>query len=115
MLAEFVLTYRNAAAPVEGCEDLRVELQPEVLLRDQLLVPVLLDALAPVCEGLPERREHHVDDEVAREPLALLVLVREVGFDLVALVNVLDELVDSQAFVMGHRERLDAVGLDVYA
>ena len=75
---------------------------------------MLLNILTPICKRLTENCEHHINDEVSRQSFALFIFVREVFFNLVALVNVFNKLVDSQSFVMRHSKRLNAVCLDVY-
>ena len=108
--ANSILT-RDGRGLVEVVEDLRVDVDGQLLLLDELLVAALDDRLGPVGEGLPDERVAEVDEPLPGQ-LAELLLVRQVvGADLVA-ERLLEDLLDAEALVLGQGQVADAVVAD---
>ena len=102
---------RDGRGLVEVVEDLRVDVDGQLLLLDELLVAALDDGLGPVGEGLPDERVAEVDEPLPGELAELLLLGQVVGADLVA-ERLLEDLLDAEALVLGERQVADAVVAD---
>ena len=83
----------------EVVEDLRVDVDGQLLLLDEPLVARLDDGLGPVGEGLADERVGEVDEPLSRQLAELLLVGEVVGTHFVAQ-RLLKDLLDAEACVL---------------
>ena len=93
-------------------EDLRVDVDGQLLLLDEPLVASLDDGLGPVGEGLPDERVAEVDEPLPGQLAELLLVGQVVSADLKAQ-GLLEDLLDAEALVLRKRQVTDTVVADV--
>ena len=96
---------------MEAAQDLRVDLDGELLLLDKLRVARLDPHLDPVGERLLNQGVGEVDEPLTRQPLELF-RVRKVRSGHLVVLRQLEDLLDAKAFVLRHRQVTDAVAVD---
>jgi len=96
---------------LEAAKDFGVDVDGQVLLVDELLVPGLDALVGPVSERLVNQRVGKVDDPLPGQASEVF-LVGQVLPGLRIAQSFFDELFDAQAFVLGYREITHSIAVD---
>ena len=98
----------DVGAVVEAAEDLRVDVDGELLLVEELLVPGLHDDSDPLAEGLADIGVDEVDEPLPGD-LFPVALVGQVVLHDGVLLRLDEHLLDAEPLVLGHREVVDPI------
>ena len=109
-LQSHVLT-GDVSGSIEVAHNLGVDIDPKLLLINELLVTSLHLFEDPVAKGLTNERICHVDNPLAREA-RILILDRQVVEHLRILDCLFQDLLDTEAFVLRNTEVLHAFTRD---
>ena len=96
---------------IEVAHNLGVDIDPKLLLINELLVTSLHLFEDPVAKGLTNERICHVDNPLAREA-RILILAGQVVEHLRILSRLFQDLLDTEAFVLRNTEVLHAFTRD---
>ena len=96
---------------MEAAQDLRIDLDSELLLLDKLRVARLDAHQDPVGERLLYQSVREVDEPLTRQPLKVFRVGQVLSGQRV-LLRSFENLLDPKAFVLRHRQVTDAVAVD---
>ena len=105
--------YRDVLTRLEGCEDFWVQLDAEVLLFDNSLVPLLDLLIDPILEDGADDGVDHVGDVLTGQLEPLTLLFRKCLHHRWEVEGVEEHGLDLQALEVRHLDMLHLGGLDL--